>query len=102
MKLCPKCDSPIDGANVYCRHCYAHYKRSLIGLDPEVKKRQRAREKANKAYLNGLIFKHNCALCGNSETEMHHPDYNKPLDVVWLCEPCHIELHIIERKALCA
>lgn len=24
---------------------------------------------------------------------MHHPDYSKPLEVVWMCRPCHLAEH---------
>jgi hypothetical protein len=69
--------------------------------DPEISLKQKARTKAKKALLKGLIFKHNCS-CGSAESEMHHPDYNKPLDVVWFCKPCHDDFHILERRVLCA
>jgi len=37
-----------------------------------------------------------CAGCGESKRlDGHHQDYSKPLDVVWLCRPCHMFTHKI-------
>lgn len=35
--------------------------------------------------------------CGKPEG--HHPDYSRPLDVVWLCAKHHKEVHALARKA---
>lgn len=36
-----------------------------------------------------------CAWCGAEECPIdgHHPDYARPLMVVWLCQPCHRRHH---------
>ena len=35
-----------------------------------------------------------CEKCGDETyTIAHHPDYSKPLKVIWLCDACHIRLH---------
>ena len=39
-----------------------------------------------------------CVLCGKRGEHRHHPDYNRPFDIVWLCESCHHKLHPKNRK----
>lgn len=35
-----------------------------------------------------------CSICQKEcKPEGHHPDYSKPLEVVWLCKSCHIKEH---------
>lgn len=36
-----------------------------------------------------------CSMCGvkSSDIHAHHIDYNKPLEVVWLCRECHLAEH---------
>ncbi len=31
-----------------------------------------------------------CEICGSRSSEAHHEDYNKPLEVRWLCKQHHI------------
>lgn len=47
-----------------------------------------------KVYLKrGLIKKTPCVECGNEDSQMHHEDYTKPIEVIWLCRKCHMERH---------
>jgi hypothetical protein len=54
------------------------------------------RKKANTAVSNavrdGRLKKHLCWVCGTNAVA-HHPDYSRPLDVVWLCQPHHKQAH---------
>lgn len=45
------------------------------------------------AKRNGDIQPQPCETCGAEPTEGHHEDYAKPLEIVWLCRPCHLEEH---------
>lgn len=65
----------------------------------EYPERCKARREVSKAKEKGIIIQEPCSVCGESITEAHHIDYNKPLDVVWLCNQHHREIHI-EAKEL--
>lgn len=56
-----------------------------------------ARQKVERAVAKGQIAKaDNCFFCASSDKlQAHHHDYSKPLDVFWLCPPCHGKLHTI-------
>ena len=49
--------------------------------------------KVNDAIKRGKITKEVCEVCGKEQAEAHHDDYNKPLEVRWLCKRCHTEWH---------
>lgn len=48
----------------------------------------------------GKIERKPCQVCGSDKSEMHHPDYELPLFVVWLCRPCHLAWHAHWRDIL--
>lgn len=45
------------------------------------------------AIQNGKMTRRPCEICGDTTTEAHHDDYNKPLEVRWLCQKHHKEWH---------
>lgn len=63
--------------------------------------RQRARVLLHNAVTRGKIVKPaQCEDCGvETKLDGHHPDYSKPLDVMWLCRRCHMRHHRIEEAA---
>lgn len=46
-----------------------------------------------RAVRNGELVRQPCVRCGDVKSLAHHEDYDKPLDVVWLCQPCHKQRH---------
>lgn len=64
------------------------YRNSPIG-----KFKIRARLAVFNAIKSGDLIKLPCEVCGEKKSEGHHEDYNKPLEVIWLCREHHIELH---------
>ena len=75
------------GQKALARGSAAHYYR--------YPNRSAARSAVNNAVRDGRLFKPSqCEGC-NDETTLHghHCDYNKPLDVMWLCNPCHKQWH---------
>lgn len=55
----------------------------------------RARQAVSRALKNGRLIKpFRCSLCNSEEKlDAHHADYERHLDVVWVCRTCHKKLH---------
>ena len=49
----------------------------------------------NNAVAAGKIIRPgSCTVCGRKcQPEGHHPDYSKPLEVIWVCRECHLDYH---------
>lgn len=81
----------------YCYGCHAAYMRATrprhSELTPEQRAKANARAQANVAQGRGKLRPGPCETCGEKDAEKHHPDYQRPLEVVWLCRACHLELH---------
>ena len=60
--------------------------------------RARAHMLVMHAMRNGTLQNEDCALCREVKTEAHHEDYTKPIEAIWLCNPCHRELHRKKRS----
>jgi hypothetical protein len=58
----------------------------------------RARSAVNNAIQSGVITKMPCSVCGSHQSEGHHEDYSKPLDVIWYCSKHHAERHVEIRR----
>jgi len=73
----------------YCRDCHNTYQRANrkkhSELSPEQRKKANARSYLNTCLRRGYITKNPCIICGSCEVHGHHEDYNKPLQVIWLC-----------------
>ncbi len=103
-KQCSKCGQVKPLCNFYkridrpsglrsqCKQCIADYDKShkakTVG-------QQRAHRQARTALERGeLIPPKNCQECGKeSKLDKNHDDYDKPLDVRWLCRACHKNRH---------
>lgn len=55
-----------------------------------------ARKQVKYAVKSGRLFKpKKCFECGSDDyvIHAHHDNYDKPLDVIWLCPQCHKDRH---------
>ena len=88
-------------AHSYCRACDAlriRLWRQTHPPTPEQRRKHYARMRARVYWLRGTLQKKPCRRCGDANSERHHPDYARPLFVIWLCRSCHVKLHAAKRK----
>lgn len=108
-----------DGLMRYCKNCDRLYRRKMRKKHPETYKARDKRYYANNrekkleylqewrnrnkakmaahslvrsAIRKGVLVKKPC-FCGETETDAHHEDYSKPLEVQWLCRRHHVLIH---------
>lgn len=60
--------------------------------------KRRAHGKVANAIKTGKLARKPCETCANPETEAHHDDYSKPLDVRWFCVKHHAAHHVALRR----
>ena len=69
---------------------YRHHNKAWRQRNPE---KSRAHTRLRRAILAGYIKKMPCEVCGSCNSQAHHEDYSKPLEVRWFCFQHHKELH---------
>lgn len=82
----------------YCKNCRKEqekrnrkYERRAVNIPHKLK----ARKDVQIAVQRGILVKPKvCEQCKQPNYVYgHHPDYSKPLDVIWLCRECHTKVH---------
>jgi hypothetical protein len=64
------------------------------------KVKDRARYQSAKAVQQGILKPMPCEVCGivqnpdGTPIHKHHLDYDKPLEIKWLCRTCHYNEHM--------
>lgn len=119
MTRCIKCEGILTGKQTtYCsRKCMRRYLKSLWQKrnrstvnkakaewrkrtnrksEQESNIKRSARAAVRRAIISGILQRNKCEVCGSAETQAHHKDYTKKLEVQWLCTTHHNEAHGIK------
>jgi len=90
-----------NGVSSRCNSCKKKYdkRRTKNRGDYFKEYRKNNKEKLSAKYQvayaikKGLLKKEPCEICGKIKVVAHHPDYSKPLKVIWLCHKHHMAIH---------
>jgi hypothetical protein len=103
VMMCSRCREVSDRPKSHiCTKCHNSYQRKYRSENPlsgEARRRDSARSYAGVYKRRGKLTPQPCVCCGEPEAEMHHPDYELPLEVVWLCSKHHDDWHAFFRGA---
>lgn len=59
----------------------------------KTKARKKAHKKVENAIKFGNLVRQPCNVCGSVDSHAHHEDYNKPMEIIWLCPQHHKDQH---------
>ncbi len=79
----------------YCKSC-KNYRKQIIKpfRNEEQKFKDAVRRLTANKIRQGILIRMPCEVCKTeTDVQAHHDDYNKPLDVRWLCRKHHQEHH---------
>lgn len=80
--------------NLADKAAYMRRYRQTHPLSPSQRFKDNVRSKAGVYKRRGLLNPLPCEVCGTTiKVEMHHPDYEYPLIVAWLCRASHVDHH---------
>ena len=122
-KICTKCKRELPLSDFHadkrrehgvvseCRDCKKKYRQEnkdkLMVSQKERNSRKKTEISPKRKAWNALYYSLKigeikksdiCGICGSAENiQGHHKDYNKPLEVDWVCQKCHAELDNIRR-----
>lgn len=113
IRRCARCRDGEAGSNGFCRSCQETYHRAWRAKNPDRWRahirgwKERHPEKVaahaavRVALRDGALTKGACYAAGPDcagRTEAHHPDYTRPLAVVWTCRRHHRALDRARRQ----
>jgi hypothetical protein len=89
-------DSKQNGYSVKSLIDFTYYNKPLYKKITAGFTKTQSRRRLYHALEKGYIIRpKKCEKCNSdSKLEAHHHDYEKPLDVLWLCRNCHVRLHM--------
>lgn len=76
------------------------HKRATEKYQETSPKKRAAHVMVGNAFRSGLLKKRPCEVCGAENVHAHHDDYDKPMEVRFLCSRHHREWHRVHGEAL--
>jgi hypothetical protein len=96
-KLCFLCgDQPARLGGSYCNACHRAIGREWRRNHPltaEQRRKDNCRSYTAVLVKRGAIERKPCQVCKIEPAQAHHPDYDNPRLVVWLCKDHHMQEH---------
>ena len=68
-------------------------RRYMLRRKSNCPERKQACSLVGSAIKRGVLVRRSCEVCGDPKSQAHHSDYDKPLDVRWLCFKHHRQVH---------